>query len=235
MRIFRGSPALSEFRVNKLLKLCRELNLPVTGIYAEFTHFAELSAELNESEVNKLEQLLTYGPSIEEHEPIGLQLLVTPRPGTISPWSSKSTDIAKNCALDKVIRLERGTLYFIETWSDLSDVQLLELKALIHDRMMEVVFTDLDSASALFQVAEPAPVAEVDLISGGRLALEKANVSLGLALAEDEIDYLVESFVSKLERNPTSSVWKDIFQNVGLNCVNYVNRFPITNCLYIPI
>ena len=203
MRIFRGSPALSEFRVNKLLKLCRELNLPVTGIYAEFTHFAELSAELNESEVNKLEQLLTYGPSIEEHEPIGLQLLVTPRPGTISPWSSKSTDIAKNCALDKVVRLERGTLYFIETWSDLSDVQLLELKALIHDRMMEVVFTDLDSANALFQVAEPAPVSEIDLISGGRLALEEANVSLGLALAEDEIDYLVESFVSKLERNPT--------------------------------
>ena len=203
MRILRGSPALSEFRVNKLLELCRELSLPVTGIYAEFAHFADLTADLDASEVEKLEKLLTYGPTIEEHEPGGLLLLATPRPGTISPWSSKSTDIAHNCGLDKVVRLERGTAFYIETSTELSELQLVELKAILHDRMMEVVFTDFESAAALFTVAEPAPYAEVDLLTGGRKALEEANVTLGLALAEDEIDYLLESFVTKLERNPT--------------------------------
>ncbi|KNH12071.1 MULTISPECIES: phosphoribosylformylglycinamidine synthase [Vibrio] len=206
MRILRGSPALSEFRVNKLLELCRELSLPVTGIYAEFAHFADLTADLDESEVEKLEKLLTYGPTIEEHEPEGLLLLATPRPGTISPWSSKSTDIAHNCGLAKVSRLERGTAFYIETsseLSELSELQLVELKAILHDRMMEVVFTDFESAAALFTVAEPAPYAEVDLLTGGRKALEEANVTLGLALAEDEIDYLLESFTEKLGRNPT--------------------------------
>ncbi|MGF1752362.1 phosphoribosylformylglycinamidine synthase [Vibrio makurazakiensis] len=203
MRILRGSPALSEFRVNKLLELCRELSLPVTGIYAEFAHFADLTADLDASEVEKLEKLLTYGPTIEEHKPEGLLLLSTPRPGTISPWSSKSTDIAHNCGLDKVSRLERGTAFYIETSTELSELQLVELKAILHDRMMEVVFTDFESAAALFTVAEPAPYAEVDLLTGGRKALEEANVTLGLALAEDEIDYLLESFTQKLGRNPT--------------------------------
>ncbi|UIJ41425.1 phosphoribosylformylglycinamidine synthase [Vibrio kanaloae] len=203
MRILRGSPALSEFRVNKLLELCRELSLPVTGIYAEFAHFADLTADLDESEVEKLEKLLTYGPTIEEHEPQGLLLLATPRPGTISPWSSKSTDIAHNCGLAKVSRLERGTAFYIETSAELSELQLVELKAILHDRMMEVVFTDFESAAALFTVAEPAPYMEVELLAGGRKALEEANVTLGLALAEDEIDYLLESFTEKLGRNPT--------------------------------
>ncbi|MCL9776016.1 phosphoribosylformylglycinamidine synthase [Vibrio methylphosphonaticus] len=203
MRILRGSPALSEFRVNKLVELCRELSLPVTGIYAEFAHFADLTSDLDASEVEKLEKLLTYGPTIEEHEPTGTLLLVTPRPGTISPWSSKSTDIAHNCGLNKVTRLERGTAFYVESSSELTELQLVELKAILHDRMMEVVFNDFDSAAALFTVAEPAPYAEVDLLTGGRKALEKANVTLGLALAEDEIDYLLESFTEKLGRNPT--------------------------------
>lgn len=203
MRILRGSPALSEFRVNKLLELCREQQLPVTGIYAEFMHFADLTTELDSQEVEKLEKLLTYGPTIEEHTPAGLMLLAAPRPGTISPWSSKSTDIAQNCGLDKIKRLERGTAYYIETSVELTADQTTALRALIHDRMMEVIFTDFDAAQALFQVAEPAPHAEVDLLTGGRKALEEANVTLGLALAEDEIDYLLESFTVKLERNPT--------------------------------
>ncbi|KII76870.1 phosphoribosylformylglycinamidine synthase [Vibrio renipiscarius] len=203
MRILRGSPALSEFRVNKLLELCREQKLPVTAIYAEFMHFANLTAELAQPELEKLEKLLTYGPTIEEHDPEGLLLLVTPRPGTISPWSSKATDIARNCGLDNVQRLERGTAYYVETSEELNELQKLELKAVLHDRMMEVVFTDFDAAEALFHVSQPRPYAEVDLLAGGRAALEDANVTLGLALAEDEIDYLLESFTEKLGRNPT--------------------------------
>lgn len=201
MRILRGSPALSEFRVQKLLETCREYQLPVTDIYAEFMHFAELNIELDEQEVEKLAQLLTYGPTIQDHEPQGLRLLVTPRLGTISPWSSKATDIAHNCGLQAVKRLERGTAYYVTCDAELSDEQLMTLQGLLHDRMMEVVFTDFSQAEALFGHAEPAPMTAVDILNGGRRALEKANVSLGLALAEDEIDYLVES-LTKLERNP---------------------------------
>ncbi|ENS5608111.1 phosphoribosylformylglycinamidine synthase [Vibrio mimicus] len=197
----RGSPALSEFRVNKLLTACREQHLPVTGIYAEFMHFADLKAELNPQELEKLEKLLTYGPTIQEHEPQGLLLLVTPRPGTISPWSSKATDIAHNCGLRSIKRLERGTAYYVETEPPLTEAQVVTLKALLHDRMMEVVFAELTDAQQLFSVAEPAPMSQVDVLAGGRRALEEANVSLGLALAEDEIDYLVENFI-KLGRNP---------------------------------
>ncbi len=201
MRILRGSPALSEFRVQKLLETCREQNLPVTGIYAEFMHFADLKAELEAPELSKLEKLLTYGPTIQEHQPQGLLLLVTPRPGTISPWSSKATDIAHNCGLAQVKRLERGTAYYVESESTLSELQQAALQSLLHDRMMETVFTELNAAAALFSVAEPAPMSQVDILIGGRVALEEANVSLGLALAEDEIDYLVESF-TQLGRNP---------------------------------
>ncbi|TQO65197.1 phosphoribosylformylglycinamidine synthase [Vibrio cholerae] len=201
MRILRGSPALSEFRVNKLLTACREQQLPVTGIYAEFMHFADLKAELNPQELEKLEKLLTYGPTIQEHEPQGLLLLVTPRPGTISPWSSKATDIAHNCGLHGIKRLERGTAYYVEAETALTAAQIATLKALLHDRMMEVVFAELTDAQQLFSVAEPAPMSQVDVLAGGRRALAEANVSLGLALAEDEIDYLVESF-TKRGRNP---------------------------------
>ncbi|MGR5542203.1 hypothetical protein ACPV5V_27010, partial [Vibrio campbellii] len=104
--------------------------------------------------------------------PEGLLLLVTPRPGTISPWSSKSTDIANNCGLGKVNRLERGTAYYVESSADLSEEQVQAVKALIHDRMMEAVFTEMEQAAALFTVAEPAPVAHVDILAGGRAALE---------------------------------------------------------------
>ncbi len=128
-------------------------------------------------------------------------LLVTPRPGTISPWSSKSTDIARNCGLTSIKRLERGTAYYVESSSALTMSQLSELKALLHDRMMEVVLDNVEAAAALFIQAQPAAVKSVDILVGGRQALEQANLTLGLALAEDEIDYLVENF-TKLGRNP---------------------------------
>ncbi len=199
----RGAPALSEFRVKKLLTQCEQLQLPVTDIYAEFAHFAQLNAELSSQEEDVLKQLLTYGPTIEEHEPQGLLLLVTPRPGTISPWSSKSTDIAHNCGLEKVVRLERGLAYYIEVaaGSELSEQQQAQLISLIHDRMMESVFASFEQASSLFATAEPSELVSVDIESGGKQALINANVEMGLALADDEIDYLFENF-TKLGRNP---------------------------------
>ncbi|TAA40358.1 phosphoribosylformylglycinamidine synthase [Corallincola spongiicola] len=201
MQILRGAPALSDFRINKLLDACRSQKLPVTSIYAEYMHFAELTSPLSEAELAKLEKLLTYGPTIAEHAPEGKLLLVTPRPGTISPWSSKATDIAQNCGLDQIVRLERGMAYYVATSAELSAAQWLEVQGLIYDRMMEVVFEQLDDATALFRHDQPAPLNSVDVLSGGRDALAQANIAMGLALADDEIDYLVENFQA-LGRNP---------------------------------
>ncbi|PHR84289.1 MAG: phosphoribosylformylglycinamidine synthase [Colwellia sp.] len=199
----RGAPALSDFRVQKLLAQCAQLQLPVTEIYAEFAHFAQLNDELTTIEAKVLQQLLTYGPTIEEHEPQGQFHLVTPRPGTISPWSSKSTDIAHNCGLAKVERLERGMAYYVsvDEGVKLSAEQEIQLISLLHDRMMESVFTNFTDADKLFVSAEPGKLTAIDIENGGKNALTQANIELGLALADDEVNYLFENF-TKLGRNP---------------------------------
>lgn len=200
MEILRGSPALSAFRITKLLARFQAANLPVSNIYAEYMHFAELSAPLSDEEQTRLASLLTYGPHLSSHTPAGKLLLVTPRPGTISPWSSKATDIAHNCGLQQVARLERGVAYYVEA-STLSADQWQRVAAELHDRMMESVFGSLQEAENLFAHHQPAPVASVDMLGQGRSALEEANRRLGLALAEDEIDYLLDAFTT-LNRNP---------------------------------
>ncbi len=200
IQTLRGAPALSEFRIKKLLSLCAEANLPINNIYAEFTHFAHLNDDLSDDETSILAKLLTYGPTIEEHEPVGQLLLVTPRPGTISPWSSKSTDIAHNCGLSKVVRLERGIAYYVSAES-LTAEQQQQLNHLISDRMMEAVFTEMAQATSLFATAEPSELTAIDIENGGKEALTKANIELGLALADDEVNYLFENF-TKLGRNP---------------------------------
>ena len=201
MLILRGAPALSDFRVNKLMSAFNQHGLNIKDIYAEFVHFAEIESELSDSELDKLNALLEYGPKIESHPPSGKLILVTPRPGTISPWSTKATNIANNCGLNKVKRIERGIAYYVETSSELSSQQLQVIYSELHDRMTESVFDSLQSGSALFVQETPKPLTSVDVLGGGRDALAKANLDMGLALAEDEIDYLVESF-KKLERNP---------------------------------
>ncbi|HAZ4900466.1 TPA: phosphoribosylformylglycinamidine synthase, partial [Escherichia coli] len=200
MEILRGSPALSAFRINKLLARFQAARLPVHTIYAEYVHFADLNAPLNDDEHAQLERLLKYGPALASHAPQGKLLLVTPRPGTISPWSSKATDIAHNCGLQQVNRLERGMAYYIEAGT-LTNEQWQQVTAELHDRMMETVFFALDDAEQLFAHHQPTPVTSVDLLGQGRQALIDANLRLGLALAEDEIDYLQDAF-TKLGRNP---------------------------------
>ncbi|MCL1059020.1 phosphoribosylformylglycinamidine synthase [Shewanella gelidimarina] len=200
MEIIRGAPALSAFRVQKLMEACESAALPVRQIYAEFTHLADLKESLDENETQQLEKILTYGPAIEAHQPEGQLHFVTPRPGTISPWSSKATDIAHNCGLDKVLRLERGIAYYVVA-DELTGEQAKSLSALLHDRMVEVILTDFNAADMLFVRTEPTKFKSVDILSEGRSALVLANTTLGLALAEDEIDYLVENF-KLLGRNP---------------------------------
>ena len=199
MLILRGAPALSDFRVQKILARCQQAQLPVTNVYAEYAHFADLTAELSSDEQTKLEKLLTYGPTIAEHTPAGTLVLVTPRPGTISPWASKATDIAHNCGLAQVHRVERGIAYYVE--GDLSSEQLTQVAALLHDRMTEATHSKMDDAGKLFRTDAPGKMSSVDILGGGREALATANVEQGFALADDEIDYLVENF-QKLGRNP---------------------------------
>ncbi|HEY2451660.1 MAG TPA: phosphoribosylformylglycinamidine synthase [Scandinavium sp.] len=200
MEILRGSPALSAFRITKLLARFQAANLPVSNIYAEYVHFAELNAPLSDQQHARLTQLLQYGPSLSSHTPAGKLLLVTPRPGTLSPWSSKATDIAHNCGLTQIDRLERGVAYYVEA-STLNEAQWSLVAAELHDRMMETVFAALQDAESLFAHHQPAPVSSVDMLGQGRQALVEANQRLGLALAEDEIDYLYDAFIT-LNRNP---------------------------------
>lgn len=200
MEIIRGAPALSVFKVKKLMEACENAALPISDIYAEYIHLADLTESLDESETQQLEKLLTYGPAIEAHAPEGSLHFVTPRPGTISPWSSKATDIAHNCGLNKVKRLERGIAYYVQSETLTSDQQKA-LNALLHDRMVEVIMPAFNQADVLFAQTEPKVVTSVNILGEGRSALELANSQLGLALAPDEIDYLVENFI-KLGRNP---------------------------------
>ncbi|QMV62279.1 phosphoribosylformylglycinamidine synthase [Pseudomonas berkeleyensis] len=199
MLILRGAPALSAFRHGKLLEQLTSKVPAVTGLYAEFAHFADVTGVLSTDEEQVLARLLKYGPSVPVQEPSGKLFLTIPRFGTISPWSSKASDIARNCGLAKIQRLERGIAYYVT--GELSADDQAAVAAALHDRMTQLVLGSLEEASALFSHAQPKPLTAVDVLGGGRAALEQANQDLGLALAEDEIDYLVKSF-NDLGRNP---------------------------------
>ena len=204
MILLRGPSTLSPFRLEKLLSTLRQQVAMIEGMHVEYLHFITTERQLHEGEQEILAQILSYGPQQSLREPQGKLLLVVPRFGTVSPWSSKATDIAHNCGLSAVRRIERGTAYHIKTKDDavLSEHQLSTLRALIHDRMTETVLESSEEAEGLFAQATPRPLTTVDILGGGRDALIIANRELGLALAEDEIDYLVENF-SALRRNPS--------------------------------
>jgi len=202
MLILRGAPALSNFRKVKLLKTLQQQVAAISGVYAEYMHLVELRESLSETDQAKLETILQYGPNVAKEDPTGQMLFVTPRVGTISPWSSKATDIAVNCGLQSVARLERGTAFYIQANRELTQAELLEVDVLVHDRMVEQLFPAVEAAGVLFEHTEPEEMKRVDIIGQGREALVTANTELGLALADDEVDYLVASFV-KLGRNPS--------------------------------
>ncbi|MGB5612883.1 MAG: phosphoribosylformylglycinamidine synthase [Sedimenticolaceae bacterium] len=199
MLTLRGAPALSEFRLNKLQKRLSAVVGEDVGLSAEYIHFVEFDGDLAGSDRQLMERLLDYGPAHGMTSEEGQLFLVIPRPGTISPWSSKATDIAHNCGLGQVRRIERGIAY----WVDGADRAVrADLGAQLHDRMTQVVLADMDAAGMLFRHAQPRPFTNVDVLQGGRTALVAANSELGLALSEDEVDYLAESFAA-LGRNPS--------------------------------
>ncbi|WP_334106529.1 phosphoribosylformylglycinamidine synthase [Methylobacillus sp.] len=200
----RGSAALSPFRIEKIQSALQLDASRITHLYAEFWHFAWSDQSLSAAQQETLKQILTYGPRMREEAPAGELFLVIPRPGTISPWASRATDIARHCGIESIQRLERGVAYYAATadGSPLTDAEKAVLRPLIHDRMTEAVFASLDDAQKLYHTAEPAPLSTVDILSDGKAALEAANAEMGLALSPDEVDYLVENF-QRMGRNPT--------------------------------
>ncbi|ETX09461.1 phosphoribosylformylglycinamidine synthase [Marinomonas ushuaiensis DSM 15871] len=203
MLTLHGSAALSAFRKAKLLANMQASVSTVTDVDAQFLHFVELADNqtLTVEQDTVLQRVLAYGPKSSQVSSSDQSVLVVPRLGTISPWSSKATDILHNCGLVTVSRVERGVEYFIHSSKALTLEELDLLSAMLHDRMTESLLPALSDAASLFSHAEPAPMTSVDVLGGGRSALVEANQTLGLALAEDEIDYLVDAFV-ELGRNP---------------------------------
>jgi phosphoribosylformylglycinamidine synthase len=202
-----GPRALTPFRRDKLLARLRAQLPAVRDVDAWYWHFVALRGELKPEHRDVLASLLSYGPASarvapSQGETAAPMLLVVPRPGTLSPWSSKATDIARRCGLGAVERIERGVVYRVMMEGPWGPRDLEALAPLIHDRMTEAVFPTLEDAERLFRHYEPAPLKEVDLMARGRAALEEANRVMGLALSEDEIDYLAASFQAA-GRNPT--------------------------------
>ncbi|WP_397406390.1 phosphoribosylformylglycinamidine synthase [Polaromonas sp.] len=211
---FEGEPqginALSDFRVQQLLPRLQAIEGRIAGISARFVHLVATGAPPDAALKSRLAALLTYGDPCPESTAKGdeaLLFIVTPRFGTVSPWASKATDIAHNCGL-AIKRIERITEYRLTLKSGffsktaLSDAQRDQVAALLHDRMTESVMTDRAQAAGLFTELQGAPLQTIDVLTGGKAALEAANSEFGLALAVDEIDYLVTAF-TQLKRNPT--------------------------------
>ena len=210
---FEGGSALCSFRALQLLPRLQAIHERIATVSARFVHLVTSDTAPADALTDQLAALLTYG------EPDGgaevgsgkssdtALIVVTPRFGTVSPWASKATDIAHNCGL-AVRRVERIVEYRLTFRhpllgkATLSPAQLNQAAALLHDRMTESVMFERAQALQLFIELQPAPMAHVDVLGGGKLALQAANTEFGLALAQDEMDYLVQAFM-QLNRNPT--------------------------------
>ncbi|MYF01255.1 MAG: phosphoribosylformylglycinamidine synthase [Gammaproteobacteria bacterium] len=197
MQVLYGGTALSPFKTANLLSALRAVNAALGSVSARFVHFLEFD-EISASDEQLLKVLLRYGeewPESVSHGP--LSCLVVPRPGTISPWSSKATDILRNCGLAHLGRIERGIVYYFDAESIDQ-----EWAPLVHDRMTQAILPDVKEAARLFERQQPRPMASVDILGGGRESLLRADREMALALASDEIDYLCDNF-RYLGRNPT--------------------------------
>ncbi|GAA4399897.1 phosphoribosylformylglycinamidine synthase [Fodinibacter luteus] len=198
-----GGDALSPFRAGALLTRLHSVAPPVTGLSARHVHLVASERALDDTTRTTVERLLTYGPpSTGDAQGAHVAtVVVAPRLGTLSPWASKATDIAHNCGVD-VRRVERVTEYLIAGDEPLTDEQWTAVADLLHDRMTETALPHRDAAAALFDEREAEPMEHVDVLGRGRSAIEEANTAYGLALSDDEVDYLVDAFTG-LRRNPT--------------------------------
>lgn len=199
MHIIWGRSAHSDYRLNQLTQKLNEVG-KLAAVLSQDVYFVHAETELDSAEIAQLSVLLNASEN-DLTPSIAPDCVVTTRPGTISPWASKATNIAHTCNLSKVKRIEKGVAYFLK---GIDAAQVTDFSKLLYDRMTSVAWFKVEDAAALFEQHSPRPLVHVDLLGGGRAALEQANKDLGLALSDDEIDYLVNSF-NKLERNPTDA------------------------------
>jgi phosphoribosylformylglycinamidine synthase len=178
-----GQPALSEFRLDKLLHRLRRRDDRVTGIDAAFIYFVDLAGPLTGEQSKHLESLLLSGDEPATLSTAAHRLFVVPRHGTISPWSSKATDIAVACDLTPVRRIERGICYSLQIRGQPTHDEVLQLSSVLFDRMTETVLESSRDAAALFEAHEPAPLVRVPLQDEGRDALVRAGPELRRARA----------------------------------------------------
>ena len=193
----RGARAHSSFRLEKLLASLKAAEPDIRAVDSAFLHFVETTRSLSSQEHSVLEKLLAYGGSPADASSRNVEgelLLVIPRIGTISPWASKATDIAHNCGLPGIRRIERGTAYYVQSGNVLDKRARDAVVAAIHDPMTEIVCSTLADADRLFATQTPRPLSVVPVIKGGIAALARANVDMGLALSQDEVDYLFDYF-----------------------------------------
>lgn len=212
MLILPGSNALSAFRTQGILSQLQAIDANIVAISGRFIHFVDAGQALSQDDTNRLQALLTYGePFSAAHAggKEGEEFIAIPRFGTISPWASKATDIAHNCGMSHIKRIERGVSYRVQLKSGLlggvkklSDAAVQAVAALLHDRMTEMVLRSASDAAGLFTALAAKALESVDLLADGKAALVKANTDLGLALSDDEIDYLLAAF-TQARRNPT--------------------------------
>ncbi len=208
MLILPGCSALSTFRSQRLLSQLKEIDAAISDVSARFYHFIDAATAPTDEDLNRLQALLTYGEPFSGAAD-GEQFVVIPRFGTISPWASKATDIAHKCGMSQIHRIERGVTYYVQRKASLlGGVKKLDpdsaaaVSAILHDRMTELVLRDPQDAAGLFTELQAQPLAAIDIKAGGKAALTLANVELGLAMSEDEIDYLYQAF-TQAKRNPT--------------------------------
>ena len=196
---FRGETALSAFRINKLLQKAQTLGLPEHAVASEYWYFVASDAPLSDADVSQLKALLA-AERMNTPDAAQSLFLITPRIGTISPWSSKATNIAHNCGLAHIERIERGMAVSLS--GSLKTDERAQWAALLHDRMTESVLPSFQAAAQLFAQHDSPSFASVDILGGGKDALLAANAEMGLALSPDEVDYLLENYRA-LNRNPT--------------------------------
>ena len=211
-RFLPGADALSAFRQQRLLASLAAQGVQLESIEAQYLHFIWSESDLDVKNQEILSSLLTYGQPFASKLKSGSSwfgkgsklredAVVIPRFGTLSPWASKATDIARQCALN-VLRIERGVQYAWQSKKELTQAQIDIVMAVIHDRMTEAVVDNADQAQALYQTLADRPLLRIPVLTEGRAALDKANQELGLALSDDEVAYLTENFI-RLERNPS--------------------------------
>lgn len=197
-----GKPALFYFQRQKIFKFAQLIVPTLSDLKAQYLYFTDIKSALSEQEEQRLSLLLPKSTRYHDNSSEIHELFVVPRPCTISPWSSKATDIASICGLTKIKRLERGVLWQFEATEPLTDKQIKQLAPLIHDQMTEVILLKIAQADALFSHTQPRSLQIVPLLTKGKMALEQANQAQGLALSAEEIDYLFDNFTA-LGRNPT--------------------------------